>query len=82
MYSYVVRQSGLYTNTARSKKARLLASLGDGDLFFLHGEKVFVEVIRDRRACIDAGTGDLSVLPTHETSPYFSLGDADSTRPG
>ncbi len=64
------------------RKLAGLASLGDGELFFLHGEKVFVEVIRDRRAWIDAGTGNLSVLPTHETSPYFSLGDADSTRPG
>ncbi len=81
MYSFVVRRSSLYTNTARSKKAGL-ASLGDGDLFFLHGEKVFVEVIRASRAWVDAGTGNLSVPPTHETSPYFSLGDADSTRPG
>ncbi len=26
--------------------------------------------------CSDAGTGDLSVLPTHEPSPCFFLGDA------
>ncbi len=32
--------------------------------------------------CSDAGTGDLGVLTTHETSPWFSLGDAGSTRPG
>ncbi len=54
-----------------------------GDVFFqMDWVEVFVEGIRDRRAWIDAGTGDLSVPPTHETSPYFSLGDADSTRPG
>ncbi len=29
-----------------------------------------------------AGTGDLGVLTTHETSPWFYLGDAGSTRPG
>ncbi len=32
--------------------------------------------------CSDAGTGDLGVLTTHETSPCFSLGDDGSTRPG
>ncbi len=32
--------------------------------------------------CSDAGTGDLSVLPTHETSPWLALDDASSTRPG
>ncbi len=26
--------------------------------------------------CIDNGTGDLGVLATRETSPWFSLGDA------
>ncbi len=49
------------------RKLAGLASLGDGDFFFLHGEKVFVEVIRGRRAWIDSGTKDISVLPTHET---------------
>ncbi len=28
--------------------------------------------------CSDAGTGNLGVLTTHETSPCFSLGDAGS----
>ncbi len=28
----------------------------------------------------DAGTGDLGLLTTHETSPSLSLGDAGSTR--
>ncbi len=30
--------------------------------------------------CSDVGTGDLGVLTTHETSPWFSLGDAVSNR--
>ncbi len=29
--------------------------------------------------CSDAGTGDLGVLTTHETSPCFSLSDAGSS---
>ncbi len=29
-----------------------------------------------------AGTGDHGVLTTHETSPWFSLSDAGSARPG
>ncbi len=32
--------------------------------------------------CIDAGTGDLGVLTTHEILSCFSLGDAGSTHPG
>ncbi len=32
--------------------------------------------------CSDAGTGDLGVLTTHETSPWLLLGDAGSTHPG
>ncbi len=32
--------------------------------------------------CSDAGTEDLGVLITHETSLWFSLGDAGSTLPG
>ncbi len=32
--------------------------------------------------CSDAGAGDLGVLTNQETSPWFSLGDAGSTRPG
>ncbi len=32
--------------------------------------------------CNDTGTGDLSVLNTHETSPCFSLGDAGATHLG
>ncbi len=31
--------------------------------------------------CSDAGTRDLRVLITNETSPCFSLGDAGVTRP-
>ncbi len=31
--------------------------------------------------CNDAGTGDLGVLKTHNKTPWFSLGDASSTRP-
>ncbi len=34
------------------------------------------------RGAADAGTGDLGVLTTHETSPWFPLGDAGSIRPG
>ncbi len=42
-----------------------------GDIFFqMDWVKVFVEGIRDHRAWIDSGTGDSSVLPTHETSPH------------
>ncbi len=32
--------------------------------------------------CSDAGTGDLGVLTAHETSPWFSPGDASSTQSG
>ncbi len=32
--------------------------------------------------CSDAGTGDLGMLTTHETAPWFPLGDAGSTRLG
>ncbi len=37
---------------------------------------------RKANKCSDAGTGDLGVLPTHETLPWVYLGDAGSTRPG
>ncbi len=30
--------------------------------------------------CSDAGTGDLGMLTTHETSPWLSLGDAASSQ--
>ncbi len=47
-----------------------------GDLFFqMDWVKAFVEGIRD------SGTGDRGVLPTHETSPCFSLGGEGSFRP-
>ncbi len=32
--------------------------------------------------CSDSGAGDLGVLTTHETSPWFPFGDDGSTRPG
>ncbi len=32
--------------------------------------------------CSDAGTGDLGALTTHVTSPWFTLGDGGSIRPG
>ncbi len=32
-------------------------------------------------SCSDAVSGDMGVLTTHETPPWFSFGDADSTRP-
>ncbi len=32
--------------------------------------------------CSDAGAGGLGVQNTRETLPWFSLGDAGSTRPG
>ncbi len=32
--------------------------------------------------CSDAGTGDPGMLIIDETSPWFSVGDAGSTRPG
>ncbi len=32
--------------------------------------------------CSDPRTGDLGVLTTHDTSPWFSPGDAGSTSPG
>ncbi len=39
-----------------------------------------LDLSRKANKCSDAGTRDLVVPTTHETSPYFSLGDVGSTR--
>ncbi len=65
------------------------ACLGSGPFvsvgFFIQGESKDVATgarlsLKKERA--DAGTGDLGVLTTHETSPWFHLVDAGPTRHG